>query len=60
MSLTLGSGPFGRDTGRCNFDLAAVSPAHRLFLQPYGLRIRASIAGTIVLDTDRAQLLHET
>lgn len=60
MSLTLGSGPFGRDAGRFNFDLAASSPAHRLFLQPYGLRVRASIAGTIVLDTDRAQLLHET
>lgn len=60
MSLTLGSGPFGRDAGRLNFDLAASSPAHRLFLQPYGLRVRASIAGTIVLDTDRAQLLHET
>lgn len=60
MSLTLGTGPLGRTDGRFNFDLDAASPAHRLFLQPYGLRVRAAIGGTMVLDTDRAQLLYET
>lgn len=61
MTLTLGTGPFGRSTGgRFNFDLDGASPAHRLFLQPYGLRVRAAVAGTIVLDSDRVQLLHET
>lgn len=60
MTLTLGSGPLGRGDGRFNFDLKGASPAHRLFLQPYGLRVRASVRGTIVLDTLRASLLHET
>lgn len=60
MTLTLGSGPLGRSGGRFNFDLQAASPAHRLYLEPYGLRVRASVHGTIVLDTVRAQLLHET
>lgn len=60
MSLTLGSGPLGRTDGHFNFDLEGASPAHRLFLQPYGLQVRAAIAGTIVLDTFRAQLLYET
>ncbi len=60
MSLTMGSGPFGRSAGRYNFDLGAASPAHQLYLHPYGLRIRAAVAGTIVLDTVAAQLLYET
>lgn len=60
MTLTLGSGPLGRADGQFNFDLKAASPPHRLFLQPYGLRVRASVRGTIVLDTLDAQLLHET
>jgi uncharacterized protein (DUF427 family) len=60
MTLTLGTGPLGRTDGQFNFDLAGVSPAHRLYLQPYGLRVRAAVAGTMVLDTQDAQLLHET
>ncbi|WP_022929714.1 DUF427 domain-containing protein [Patulibacter americanus] len=60
MTLTLGNGPLGRTDGRFKFDLEGASPAHRLFLQPYGLRVRASVRGTIVLDTLDAQLLHET
>lgn len=60
MSLTMGTGPLGRTDGHYNFDLEAASPAHRLFLQPYGLQLRASVGGTIVLDSFRAQLLYET
>ncbi|WP_210494855.1 DUF427 domain-containing protein [Patulibacter sp. SYSU D01012] len=60
MTLTLGTGPLGRTDGAFNFDLQGSSPKHRLFLQPYGLRVRASVGGAIVLDTVAAQLLHET
>jgi uncharacterized protein (DUF427 family) len=60
MSLTLGTGPFGRTGGQFNFDLRAASPAHRLFLQPYPLRVRATMLGTVVLDTTGGALLHET
>jgi uncharacterized protein (DUF427 family) len=60
MTLTLGTGPLGRADGAFNFDLKGASPAHRLFLQPFGPRVRASVRGTIVLDTLDAQLLHET
>ncbi|MGE4427436.1 MAG: DUF427 domain-containing protein [Solirubrobacteraceae bacterium] len=60
MTLTLGTGPLGRTDGHFNFDLAGASPAHRLFAQPYGLRVRATIAGTTVLDSDGAVLVHET
>ncbi|WP_026911116.1 DUF427 domain-containing protein [Patulibacter minatonensis] len=60
MTLTLGTGPLGRADGAFNFDLKGASPAHRLYMQPYGPRVRASVRGTIVLDTLDAQLLHET
>ncbi|MGX6448903.1 DUF427 domain-containing protein [Patulibacter sp. S7RM1-6] len=60
MTLTLGTGPLGSTDGAFNFDLQGASPAHRLFLQPYGLRVRATVDGTVVLDTLAGQLLHET
>lgn len=61
MSLTLGTGPLaGTPGGRFNFDLKGASPAHQLYLQPYGPRLRAVIGGQVVLDSDRAQLLYET
>ncbi|WP_320672045.1 DUF427 domain-containing protein [Patulibacter defluvii] len=61
MSLTLGDGPLaGAPGGRFNFDLRAASPAHQLYLQPYGPRVRAVVGGELVLDSDRAQLLYET
>jgi uncharacterized protein (DUF427 family) len=61
MSLTLGTSPFAgsRSTAALNFSLTD-APKHRIVFQPDPRRLRAMIGGTVVLDTVRAQLLHET
>jgi uncharacterized protein (DUF427 family) len=60
MSLTLGSGPLaGKPAGRFNFGWDG-APAHRLFFEPYPRRLRALVGDRVVLDSTRAQLLHET
>ena len=59
MSLTLGTGPLAGSPGALNFSFDA-APAHRILFEPYGRRLRAVVAGRIILDTTRAQLLHET
>ncbi len=58
MSLTQGSGPLGRSAGDTNYAFEA--PAHRILFQPDGRRLRAYVGDTLVLDTTRAHLLHET
>ena len=59
MSLTQGSGPLGRsDAAAANYTIQ--SPAHRILFQPDLRRLRAYIGDTLVLDTTRAHLLHET
>jgi uncharacterized protein (DUF427 family) len=58
MSLTLGSGPLGREPGAANFTVE--SPAHRLLFEPDPRRLRALVGDRVVLDTTRAHLLHET
>ncbi|WP_249522923.1 DUF427 domain-containing protein [Modestobacter marinus] len=61
MALTLGTGPLARpSTGQLNADLWSVAPAHALFLHPLQERIRGMSGGRTVVDTTRAQLLHET
>jgi uncharacterized protein (DUF427 family) len=61
MSLTLGTGPLARPSqGRLNADLWSIAPAHALFLHPLQERIRGVLDGRTVIDTTRAQLLHET
>lgn len=62
MSLTLGSGPLAPSTTttaswNTSFESA---PAHRVVFQPDLRRIRAVVGDTVVLDTVRAHLLHET
>ncbi len=62
MSLTLGSGPLApttTSTAAWNVDLSG-APPHRLVFQPDLRRIRALVGDTVVLDTTRAHLLHET
>ena len=60
MSLTLGSGPLGpKSTAAWNVSWDG-TPAHKLVLTPDPRRIRALVGDTVVLDTVRAQLLHET
>jgi uncharacterized protein (DUF427 family) len=61
MSLTRGSiAPLGRPTGGAvNFGLPE-QPAHLLFLHEVPYRIRGQVAGTTVVDTTHARMLHET
>ena len=59
MSLTLGPGPLGtRPGGEANYTITG--PGHRIWFQEHPRRIRAEIAGRVVLDTVRGHLLHES
>ncbi len=60
MTLTLGSGPLaGARAGSFNFDLDG-APTQRLLFDDYPRRMRALLAGHILLDSTRGKLLHET
>lgn len=60
MSLTIGPGPLAaRDADPLNYSLDG-APKHRLFLARDQRRIRAVVGDTVVLDTTRAALLHES
>jgi uncharacterized protein (DUF427 family) len=60
MTLTFGPGPLASHPGGAfNFGWDGV-PAHRLFFEPYPRRLRALIGDRVVLDSVRAQLLHES
>src|SRR5215467_3801722 len=59
MSLTLGPGPLGTQPGgAANYTIDG--PKHRLWFQPHPRRIRAEVAGRMVLDTVQGCLLHES
>jgi len=58
MSLTQGSGPLGGKPAPSNYTIEA--PAHRILFEPDARRLRAFVGDTLVLDTRRAHLLHET
>jgi uncharacterized protein (DUF427 family) len=59
MSLTLGPGPLGTTPGgEANYTIDG--PKHRIWFQEHPRRIRAEIAGRVVLDTVRGHLLHES
>ena len=58
MSLTIAHGPLSRDPAAGNYTIDG--PAHRIFFQPVGRRIRAELGGQVVIDTLGAALLHET
>jgi uncharacterized protein (DUF427 family) len=58
MSLTRGSGPLGGRPADSNYTIEA--PAHRILFEPDARRLRAYVGTTLVLDTRRAHLLHET
>jgi uncharacterized protein (DUF427 family) len=61
MSLSIGTGPLaGSPAGAFNFDLAAASPAHRIYFADDERRHRAVVGDDVVLDTTRAKLLYET
>jgi len=58
MSLTLGSGPLGGRPGDSNYTFE--SPPHKILFEPDARRLRAYVGASVVLDTTRAHLLHET
>jgi uncharacterized protein (DUF427 family) len=59
MSLTFSSGPLaGHPPQTVNYALDG--PAHRLLMQEFPRRVRATFGGEVVVDTTRATLLHET
>ena len=60
MALTLGSGPFGKQsTGTFNFDTSVLKP-HTLYLEDCPKRVRAVFNGETVADSRRVKLMHET
>lgn len=56
MSLTFGTGPLSPSAGARNFPI----PDRAVFVQPWGRRLRAVLAGQPLFDTEHAQLLHQT
>jgi uncharacterized protein (DUF427 family) len=59
MSLTFPPGPLsGRPPQTVNYTIDG--PAHKLFMQDFPRRIRATFGGQPVFDSTRAVLLHET
>jgi uncharacterized protein (DUF427 family) len=59
MSLTFSSGPLsGHAPETVNYRIDG--PAHKLLMQEFPRRVRATFGGETVFDTVRAKLLHET
>lgn len=59
MTLTLGTGPLAAgapDTANYTLD----GPQHKLLLTAFPRRIRATLGGRTVVDSERAMLLHES
>ena len=57
MGLTTGTGPFGsRPAGRLSFE----PPEHVVYVEPWPRRVRAFDDGSILVDSERAVLVHET
>jgi uncharacterized protein (DUF427 family) len=59
MSLTYGTGPFGR-TPAGTFNFERTGPEHVLYLEDSPRRVRGLFAGETVVDSRHAKLLHET
>lgn len=56
MSLTIGTGPFGRrPRGRFNFD----PPGHVVYVERFPRRVRAELGKQLVIDSDGVVLVHE-
>ncbi len=59
MSLTRAHGPLsGRPPASVNYTIDG--PPHRLLMHPFPRRVRAELGGETVLDSTRAELVHET
>lgn len=58
MSLTHPPGPLAGQPGNANY--AIDGPQHKLLATPVPRRVRGELGGEVVVDTERAFLLHET
>ncbi|GAB3434891.1 DUF427 domain-containing protein [Flindersiella endophytica] len=58
MSLTVANGPLAAEPATHNYQIDG--PEHRVFFHPLGRRIRLEFAGSTIVDTRSAALLHET
>jgi uncharacterized protein (DUF427 family) len=58
MSLTQPPGPLAGRLERANFEIDG--PKHQLLATPLPRRVRGELGGEVVIDTERAFLLHET
>ncbi|HET7743826.1 MAG TPA: DUF427 domain-containing protein [Gaiellaceae bacterium] len=57
MGLTTGTGPFGpRRAGRLSFE----PPERVVYVEPWPRRVRAFANGSLVVDSERSVLVHET
>jgi len=60
MTLTIGTGPFGKQSsGTFNFDTQVLQP-HTLYLEDSPRRVRVIFNGETVADSCKVKLLHET
>lgn len=60
MTLTIGTGPFGRESsGTFNFDTSVLQP-HTLYFEDSPKRVRVVFNGETIADSRRVKLLHET
>jgi uncharacterized protein (DUF427 family) len=59
VTLTIGTGPFGKEGGAFNFD-TSVLRAHTLYFEDSPRRVRATLGGETVADSRSVKLLHET
>ena len=60
MTLTIGTGPFGRQShGTFNFDTGVLQP-HTLYFEDSPRRVRVMFNGETIADSKRVKLLHET
>lgn len=56
MSLTAGNGPFG--TARAGWSAPPLPPGGVVYVEPHPRRIQAVVGGAVVLETERALLVH--
>jgi uncharacterized protein (DUF427 family) len=60
MTLTIGTGPFGKQShGTFNFDTGVLQP-HTLYLEDSSRRVRVIFNDETIADSKRVKLLHET
>src|SRR5215217_1619121 len=60
MTLTIGTGPFGKQScGTFNFDTGVLQP-HTLYFEDSPRRVRVMFNGETIADSKRVKLLHET